>query len=157
MVTRGGRVDEALKIVREAGADPIAVSVIVDRSSGNADFGLPFLSLAALSFPTYKAENLPVELASIPVTSRAAESAFPLFFFRVSSFLFSASSEDAVASVSVVAAGVDSAVNIGNGFSKEGYIDNPLPSARSLLSSAACSLDPTIAKGSLVSLTIFTS
>lgn len=68
VVTRGGRVDEALKIVREAGADPIAVSVIVDRSSGNADFGLPFLSLAALSFPTYKAENLPVELASIPVT-----------------------------------------------------------------------------------------
>ena len=68
VVTRGGRVEEALKIVREAGADPIAVSVIVDRSSGNADFGLPFLSLAELSFPTYKAENLPVELASIPVT-----------------------------------------------------------------------------------------
>lgn len=68
VVTRGGRVKEALKIVRDLGGIPVAVTVIVDRSGGAPDFGIPFHSLAALTFPTYAAEELPQELAEIPIT-----------------------------------------------------------------------------------------
>ena len=68
VVTRGGRVKEALKIVRDHGGIPVAVTVIVDRSGGAPDFGTPFYSLAALSFPTYSAEELPIELSEIPIT-----------------------------------------------------------------------------------------
>ena len=68
VVTRGGRVEEALKIVRDLGGVPVAVTVIVDRSGGAPDFGTPFLSLAALTFPTFKADELPPELASVPIT-----------------------------------------------------------------------------------------
>jgi orotate phosphoribosyltransferase len=46
----------------------VAVTVIVDRSGGAPDFGTPFMSLAALTFPTYPADDLPEELASIPIT-----------------------------------------------------------------------------------------
>lgn len=68
VVTRGGRVKEALKIVRDLGGIPVAVTVIVDRSGGAPDFGIPFHSLAALTFPTYAAGELPQELAEIPIT-----------------------------------------------------------------------------------------
>ncbi len=69
VVTRGGRVEEALRIVRGLGGEPVAVTVIVDRSGGAyPDFGVPFKSLAALSFPTYPADRLPPELAEIPIS-----------------------------------------------------------------------------------------
>lgn len=68
VVTRGGRVKEALKIVQDLGGIPMAVTVIVDRSEGVPDFGIPFYSLAALTFPTYPADGLPSELAEIPIT-----------------------------------------------------------------------------------------
>lgn len=63
VITRGGRVVEALEQCRAHGADPVAVGVIVDRSNGATTFDVPHHSLAELSFPTYEADNLPPELA----------------------------------------------------------------------------------------------
>jgi orotate phosphoribosyltransferase len=63
VITRGGRVVEALEQCRQHGADPVAVGVIVDRSQGQTQFDVPHHSLAALSFPTYPADQLPPELA----------------------------------------------------------------------------------------------
>ena len=68
VVTKGGRVEEALKIIRDLGGVPVAITVIVDRSNEPPTFGTPFYSLAALSFPTYQEGKLPSELARIPVT-----------------------------------------------------------------------------------------
>ena len=62
VITRGGRVVEALEQCRKHGADPVAVGVIVDRSAGKTSFDVPHHSLAELSFPTYEADNLPPEL-----------------------------------------------------------------------------------------------
>lgn len=62
VITRGGRVVEAIAQCREHGADPVAVGVIVDRSNGATSFDIPHHSLAELSFPTYKADELPPEL-----------------------------------------------------------------------------------------------
>lgn len=67
VVTRGGRVLECLDIVRRAGGDPVAVTMLVDRSAGSARFDVPAVSLLELSFPTYPPDALPESLAKIPI------------------------------------------------------------------------------------------
>src|SRR5690606_16982796 len=67
VVTRGGRVLECLDIVKKAGATPVAVAMLVDRSAGSARFDVPAVSLLELSFPNYPADELPEWLAGIPV------------------------------------------------------------------------------------------
>jgi len=68
VITRGGRVQECLDIIRASGATAVAVAVLVDRSSGQARFEVPTVSLLELSFPTYPADQLPPELAALPAT-----------------------------------------------------------------------------------------
>ncbi len=67
VVTRGGRVQETIDIVRAHGGEVAAVGVIVDRSSGNRpDFGCPFVSLIAMNVETFEADKLPPDLAGTP-------------------------------------------------------------------------------------------
>ena len=68
VVTRGGRVAEALAIVRATGAVPVAITSIVDRSGGQVKFDVPFHGLAALTFPTYAPDKIPSDLLAVPVT-----------------------------------------------------------------------------------------
>ena len=68
VVTRGGRVQECLEIVRQAGGRTAGVAMLVDRSAGVARFEVPSLSLLELSFPTYPADQVPAALAALPVT-----------------------------------------------------------------------------------------
>lgn len=68
VVTRGGRVQECLEIVRKAGGRTAGVAMLVDRSAGTARFEVPSLSLLELSFPTYPADQVPADLAALPVT-----------------------------------------------------------------------------------------
>ncbi len=67
VVTRGGRVVEALNIVRACGGVPAGVAMLVDRRAGAAKFDVPAVSLLELSFPTWPADQLPPEIASLPV------------------------------------------------------------------------------------------
>ena len=67
VVTRGGRVNECLNIVRQAGGKPVGVAMLVDRSAGTTRFDVPAISLLELSFPTYPADAVPEALAKIPV------------------------------------------------------------------------------------------
>ena len=67
VVTRGGRVVECIDIIRKAGGNPVAIAMLVDRSAGAARFDIPAVSLLELSFPTYPADQVPAELAKIPV------------------------------------------------------------------------------------------
>lgn len=67
VVTRGGRVQETVDIVKAHGGIPAGVATIVDRSGGqHPDFGCPFLSLLALNVETFSPEALPEDLAAIP-------------------------------------------------------------------------------------------
>jgi orotate phosphoribosyltransferase len=67
VVTRGGRVQETIDIVRDHGAVVAAVGVIVDRSGkAKPDFGCPFISLVEIEMETFPADNLPPDLADIP-------------------------------------------------------------------------------------------
>ena len=67
VVTRGGRVQETIDIVRTHGGIVSAVGVIVDRSGDlKPDFGCPFVSLIEMNVETFPADNLPPDLAKIP-------------------------------------------------------------------------------------------
>lgn len=68
VITKGGRVYEAIDELKAHDADPVAVGVIVDRSAGKTKFEIPHHSLAELNFPTYEADNLPEELKNIPTS-----------------------------------------------------------------------------------------
>ncbi len=68
VVTRGGRVQETIDIVRAHGGIVSAVGVIVDRSGDKKpDFGCPFVSLIEMNVEIFPADNLPPDLAKIPV------------------------------------------------------------------------------------------
>ena len=66
VVTKGGRVQETLDIVRAHGGNVAAVATIVDRSNGTVSFGVPFQSLIALKVEAFEADKLPPDLAAIP-------------------------------------------------------------------------------------------
>ena len=75
VVTTGLSSREAIEAVRAAGAEVVVEAALVDRSSGKADLGVPFVPLIRIDVPTYEADALPAELASIPAIkpgSRAA-------------------------------------------------------------------------------------
>jgi orotate phosphoribosyltransferase len=67
VVTRGGRVQETIQIVREHGGVVVAAGSIVDRSGGELpDFGCPFVSLVQMNVETFAADNIPADLQGIP-------------------------------------------------------------------------------------------
>ncbi|MBD5780243.1 orotate phosphoribosyltransferase [Pelagicoccus sp. NFK12] len=66
VVTRGGRVNEAVEIVKQNGGVVAGIGVLVDRSQGKVSFEAPLHSLLEMGFPTYDPENLPDHLKDIP-------------------------------------------------------------------------------------------
>lgn len=67
VITKGGRVQETIDIVRSLGGKVLAVATLVDRSDGTVDLGVPLVSLLRLSVETFDPANLPPDLAAIPV------------------------------------------------------------------------------------------
>src|SRR3984893_8850036 len=68
VVTRGGRVQETIDIVRANGGIVRPVGVIVDRSGKQKpNFGCPFVSLVEMNVDNFAADKLPPDLAKIPV------------------------------------------------------------------------------------------
>jgi orotate phosphoribosyltransferase len=67
VVTRGGRVQETVDIVRAHGGKVVGIGVIVDRSGGQRpDYGCPFVSLMEMKVETFEADKVPADLAGIP-------------------------------------------------------------------------------------------
>ena len=66
VVTRGGRVREALDIVNQTPSKLCAVACLVDRSKGDLDFHTRFQPLLKMNFPTYSPDELPDGLKAIP-------------------------------------------------------------------------------------------
>jgi orotate phosphoribosyltransferase len=67
IVTTGLSSRECIAAIKATGGDVVAAACIVDRSGGKADVGVPLIALASLEVPAYPADNLPPELAAIPV------------------------------------------------------------------------------------------
>jgi orotate phosphoribosyltransferase len=67
VVTRGGRVQETIQIVRDHGGIVVAAGSIVDRSGRELpDFGCPFVSLVQMNVETFAADNIPADLQGTP-------------------------------------------------------------------------------------------
>ena len=68
VVTKGGRVQETLDIVRAHGGNIVGIAMVVDRSNGvvPGQFGVPTISLIALQVETFDPNNLPADLQKIP-------------------------------------------------------------------------------------------
>lgn len=66
VVTKGGRVQETMDIVRANGGVVAGVAMVVDRSNGSVNLGVPTLSLIALNVETFDPNKLPPDLAATP-------------------------------------------------------------------------------------------
>lgn len=66
VVTRGGRVQETIDIVRAHGGHVSGAAMLVDRSNGQTQLGVPQFSLISLQVETFDPHNLPLDLAKIP-------------------------------------------------------------------------------------------
>jgi len=66
VVTKGGRVQETLDIVRAHNGNVLGVGMVVDRSSGLTQLGVPMVSLIALQVEAFDPNNLPPDLAKTP-------------------------------------------------------------------------------------------
>ena len=68
VVTTGLSSREAIAAVAREGGEVVAECALVDRSGGNVDLGVPFYPLIDFDFPNYEEDEVPDELASIPIT-----------------------------------------------------------------------------------------
>ena len=67
VITTGGSVKEVIILVRELGAVPTGVVSMVDRSNGQADFGVPYHSLVSLEVVKYGPDECPLCKEGIPL------------------------------------------------------------------------------------------
>jgi len=68
VVTKGGRVRETMDIVRGQQGVVVGVAMVVDRSGGGVNLGVPAFSLIKLDVETFPADKLPPDLAATPAT-----------------------------------------------------------------------------------------
>ena len=68
VVTKGGRVQETIDIVRNQGGIVAGAAMVVDRSNGSVDLGVPTFSLIQLQVETFAPDALPADLGAIPAT-----------------------------------------------------------------------------------------
>jgi len=66
VITTGGSVREVLAVVKEFEAIPVGVGVLVDRTGGNVDFGLPQSSIIQLNIQAFEAQECPLCAQGVP-------------------------------------------------------------------------------------------
>jgi orotate phosphoribosyltransferase len=66
IVSTGLSIRECIDCMRAIGADVVAAACLIDRSGGEADIGVPLVSLARYKVPAYAPDALPPELAALP-------------------------------------------------------------------------------------------
>ncbi|MBQ1461504.1 MAG: orotate phosphoribosyltransferase [Selenomonas sp.] len=73
IVTTGGSIKEVIEVVKAHGGIPVAVSMLVDRSGGKANFGdVPCTALLHMDVETYKPDECPLCKQGIPMTKRGS-------------------------------------------------------------------------------------
>jgi len=66
IVSTGLSIRECIDCVTSIGAEVVAAACLIDRSGGEADIGVPLVSLTQYKVPAYPADQLPPELAALP-------------------------------------------------------------------------------------------
>ena len=67
VITKGGRVQETLDIVRAHGGRVAGIAVVVNRSGGTVDFGVPMQSLGKLEVETFDPATCPLCKQGLPL------------------------------------------------------------------------------------------
>ena len=60
VLTTGGSVRDVIAAVQALGGVVAGVAVLVDRSAGRIDFGVPFFACLTLDIPVYEASDCPL-------------------------------------------------------------------------------------------------
>jgi orotate phosphoribosyltransferase len=60
VVTTGGSVVEVMDVVRKLGGEIVGVGVLVDRSAGKVDFGVPLQSVLSMDIESWEADSCPL-------------------------------------------------------------------------------------------------
>lgn len=74
IVTTGLSSRECIAAITEQGGVTVGACCLIDRSGGQANVGVPLISLARLDIPTYAADAVPPELAAIPADKPGSRS-----------------------------------------------------------------------------------
>jgi orotate phosphoribosyltransferase len=77
VVTTGGSTRDVVEVLRQAGANVVAAGSIIDRSGGQADVGVPRVSLAILNVVTYGEADCPLCQQGIPLTKPGSRPVTP--------------------------------------------------------------------------------
>lgn len=72
VVTTGGSVKEVIEVIKEKKGDIVGIGILIDRSSGKADFGFRKEALVTLAIENYPPENCPMCKNNIPLTKRGS-------------------------------------------------------------------------------------
>lgn len=67
VLTSGGSVRDTIDAVRAAGGEPVGVAVMVDRSGGSVDFGLPLFAATEVEMQTFDPGACPLCRAAVPL------------------------------------------------------------------------------------------
>ena len=76
IVTTGGSVREVVDVVKASQGEIVGVGLLVNRSGGKADFGIPndkVQALLNLTVPTYQPEECPLCKDHVPMTERGSK------------------------------------------------------------------------------------
>jgi orotate phosphoribosyltransferase len=68
VLTTGGSTRETMEVARQKGAAVVAAAAVINRSGSESPVDVPFVALAALTPPTYKADACPLCEQGLPVT-----------------------------------------------------------------------------------------
>ncbi|MBU4532862.1 MAG: orotate phosphoribosyltransferase [Firmicutes bacterium] len=74
VITTGGSVREVMDLVMASGAEVVGVGVLVNRSGGKADFGVPLHALLSLSIEAYDPADCPLCAAGTPAVKPGSRS-----------------------------------------------------------------------------------
>ena len=72
IVTTGGSVMEVIEVVKEWGGVIAGVAMLVDRSGGTVDFGVPAKALLTLDIKTYAPADCPLCKQGLPLVKRGS-------------------------------------------------------------------------------------
>jgi orotate phosphoribosyltransferase len=67
VLTTGGSIRDVLDAVRARGAEVVGIGVLVDRSGGNVDFGVPFFACLTVDIATWSPSECPLCLKKVPL------------------------------------------------------------------------------------------
>ncbi len=68
VVTTGGSTQEIVALAREAGANVVAASAVINRGGSSVDVGVPLAVLANVTWAAYKPESCPLCTCGVPLT-----------------------------------------------------------------------------------------